>query len=260
MTIDEYKVKQYYKEYQEFIGIELPQIKPVKIEKSNKALAYIDIDEINETCIPLYYTEDICRSHIQYIKSKFFHEFTHIQDGVKYYNKMERDMLCIVMGTYSEYHASKNETYNALGYKRYPRKIRQFDDKYKFYDQVGESENFHEYVLDALNNSIMALPEDENKYSQLDEVSYFMKFKYFISYTMYFLGKYNVYKDFYYKPQAFPFTIFHYFTKDIEFAYKMLLSQKGYDENYIGFDRWYKNIMKLYYDFYRHDLFSKIPE
>lgn len=188
MIIDEYKIKQYYKEYQEFVGIELPQIRPTKIEKSNKVLAYIDIDEINKSCIPLYYAEDICCSHIQYIKSKFFHEFTHIQDGMKFYNKMERDTLYIVMGTYSEYHASKNETYNALGYKKYPKKIQQFDDKNKFYNQAGEYENFHEYVLDALNNSILAIPEDKIKYSQLDEVTYFRRFRNFISYTMYFCG------------------------------------------------------------------------
>ena len=108
--IDGYKIKQYYKEFKDFIEstASLPQIKPIKIYYDGNILAYVDLNEIKQEEIPLYYTDELVKQPIQCVKSKIFHKFTHIYDANIQFANMSSNSLSDIMNTYSEFHASQD--------------------------------------------------------------------------------------------------------------------------------------------------------
>lgn len=75
------KINKYYDEYKNFMKIsDMPLIVPVERKEAGdyNALAYLDRDFIKGNAIPIMYMDFLFDYNESFIRSIFFHEFTHI--------------------------------------------------------------------------------------------------------------------------------------------------------------------------------------
>lgn len=256
--IDGYKIKQYYKEFKDFIGCtaSLPQIKPIKIYYDNNILAYVDLNEIRQEEIPLYYTDELVKQPIQCVKSKIFHEFTHIYDANIQFANMSSNSLADIMNTYSEFHASQVEMLVALGYKKFPTQRVKFNDSTKLFS-MNEYKVPYEYVLDELNYCLIEYPEID-EYSSLTDTEFLQRFYKSLKHMMYFLGKYYIYQNLHENARNINFKIFGDFADAISTAYKILCSKRAYDENYIGMSTWLEIYERQFFNYYGFVQYPKV--
>lgn len=100
-------INQYYDEFKVFIKEnKMPLIIPVEKSSENNNMdefAFIEKDFIRGIAVPIIYNKSLFNYNENFVKSIFFHEFTHIYDAIKLRNNPNyNDIMC----TYSEIHAS----------------------------------------------------------------------------------------------------------------------------------------------------------
>lgn len=255
--IDNYKIKQYYKEFKSFTSIKLettPEINIVMVPKENGVLAYIMATEMDKDPIDLFITEDLCQSNIQFAKSKIFHEFTHVFDAIQLKSLFSIETYLDIMHTYSEFHASQNEMFTALQYRKVPDKQNKFSSERTLYLADGQEISVYDYVLVSLNIALNYLFGKQEEYKSLDDVAFYQKCLFTITALMNFLGKYHVYHELCDHPEEITFSIFKNFRSSINAAYTMLISQKGFDEHYVRMSEWKKLFMEAFYKHYERKL------
>lgn len=106
-------INELYLEYQNKYKIKLPNITEIKFIENNNFWARILGEDMYKNDYILYVDKDLLKCNKNFIKQTLFHEFTHIQDSIKF-NKTPFAYYKSIMASYSEFHAAKHEMMERL--------------------------------------------------------------------------------------------------------------------------------------------------
>lgn len=191
-------VNQYYEEFKVFIKENnMPLVIPVE-KSSNKnmgVLAFIERDYIRERAIPIVYNKTLFDYNENFIKSIFFHEFTHIYDAnIKFKNLNENDFNTI-MDTFSEYHASQIEMGSILGMKN-KNDVLTISSKVKSKRKIfykNELEYIESYVVIPLSDITSVICQDKGTYINMPSFEFTKQYMKIEKNIFYYYGKYDLY-------------------------------------------------------------------
>ena len=180
-----------FEEYKKFLNIQdkkLPKINPIIDNKTDNVFACVLMDEIKYPVTNIYYKKDLDQYSEQFVKSKLFHEFTHIIDYLVFSQQYSEQVLISIMSTYSEYHASQIELMSNIGYKNI-RSLKRIDIKKTLISNGKDYHNVESDYLGHFAESLVVIRKPKDSYMELDILEYFTKFRVFSVKAMYYMGK-----------------------------------------------------------------------
>lgn len=186
-----------YQEYKKFMGnVELPDINPIfdmQNDRRKSVLAYVDTDDMGRSIIPVYIKETLFNYNDKFYKSILYHEFTHIFDGcITFDNTEEENIFNMLMGSYSEYHASQIETLSQLNCPS----IKDINAiTYNLQTNVfieDEQIDLEGYIATPLVTSTTILSKSPLEYLLFDKLDYYITYDKAEKNMFYFWGKYNI--------------------------------------------------------------------
>lgn len=192
------KIYNYYDEYKKFMRVDkMPLIVPVEKHKTHNmdSFASLDKDFIQGQGIPIIYVDSLLNYDESFIKSIFFHEFTHIYDAnIKFIN-LDKSSLDVVMDSFSEYHASQIEMASQLGMKNkndiftLSGKFKT-DCKMKYKEEITDIQN---YILYSLADITYVLNSQQNSLSNMSDFLFEKQYIETEKRIFYYYGKYDLY-------------------------------------------------------------------
>ena len=192
-------INQLYEEFKSFIKENnMPLIVPVE-KPSNKnridTFAFIEKEYIRNIAVPIVYDKSLFDYNEDFIKSIFFHEFTHIYDANIRFKNLNDDDFNIVMDTYSEYHASQIEMGISLNMKN-KNDIVTLSSKLKSKTNIFYRNNFEDiktYILIPLSDIITVLCQRKGSCIDMSNDEFAKQFVKMKKNIFYYYGKYDLY-------------------------------------------------------------------
>lgn len=126
---------------------------------------------------------------VQFIKSIFWHEFTHFYDYCELENKLNAEDLLTYMTSDSEYHAAQNELMCQIKYSLINEK------KVVLYYENKEC-TLQDYIIFVLSNLTTIIDADRNKYQNYTEEQLLQVCTYAQKFLFYYLGKLKIAQEF----------------------------------------------------------------
>lgn len=192
------KIYNYYDEYKKFMQVDkMPLIIPVERHKNRNydSLASLDKDFIQVHGIPVTYVDSLLNYDEQFIKSIFFHEFTHIYDAnIKFIN-LDKESLDIVMDSFSEYHASQIEMASQTDMKS-KNDIFTLSTKFRAGCKMKDKEevtDVQNYILNPLSDIVSVLNNPRCSFSNMSEYFFLKQYLDTERRIFYYYGKYDLY-------------------------------------------------------------------
>lgn len=192
------KIYNYYDEYKKFMRVDkMPLIVPVEKHKTHNcdSFASLDKDFIQGQGVPIIYVDSLLNYDESFIKSIFFHEFTHIYDAnIKFIN-LDKSSLNVVMDSFSEYHASQIEMASQLGMKN-KNDVFTLSGKFKtgckmkYKEEITDIQN---YILYSLADITNVLVNPQGSFSNMPEYLFLKQYVDTERRIFYYYGKYDLY-------------------------------------------------------------------
>lgn len=189
---------QFYEDFKVFIKENnMPLINAIEKPNNNSinSFAYVEKDSIHNQCVSVIYEESLFDYNEYFIKSIFFHEFTHIYDANIKFKNLNDDDFNTVMDTYSEYHASQIEMGVSLNMKN-KNDIATLSSKIKSKTNIFYRNNFEDiesYILIPLADIISVLTQERGSCIDMSDDEFAKQFVKMKKSIFYYYGKYDLY-------------------------------------------------------------------
>lgn len=184
-----------YKKYKRFMNpfSKMPKIKfvyDVFNDNVRTPLAFVHIDEIERTKVPLHVSDELLKYNKKYIRSILFHEFTHIFDWHITLKKLDINKRERLMPSYSEFHASQIELLSYL-YKNIEM-VKPYFDMDKMIKFKNEKLSIEKTIIYPMVDASIILAKEKFAYKDLSREDYNKKYVLAFASVMYYLRKYSV--------------------------------------------------------------------
>lgn len=192
-------INQYYDEFKVFIKEnKMPLIIPVEKSSENNNMdefAFIEKDFIRGIAVPIIYNKSLFDYNENFVKSIFFHEFTHIYDAnIRFKNLNEKDFNTVI-DSYSEYHASQIEMGSLIGMKN-KNDVLTIASKLEIKSKVfykNELEDIESYIITPLADITSIICQDRDAYIDLSDFEFAKQYVKLEKNIFYYYGKYDLY-------------------------------------------------------------------
>nr|DAP35475.1 MAG TPA: peptidase [Caudoviricetes sp.] len=250
------KINKYYDEYKNFMKIsDMPLIVPVERKEAGdyNALAYLDRDFIKGNAIPIMYMDFLFDYNESFIRSIFFHEFTHIYDANKSFENLDESEINIAIDSFSEYHASQIEMASQLGMKN-KNDIFALSRKFKTGCKMmckEESMDIQNYILCSLADITNVLMSPQYSFSNKPNYLFEKEYSDIERRIFYYYGKYDLYNK--YSGKNMPDLLISNcpeFSKEINNIHDVLKS-KDFVNNIDSMKAAIDDFQKLYFEYFK---------
>lgn len=189
-------IDQFYEDFKVFMKENnMPLINAIEKSDNSYSFAYVEKDSIHNQCVPVVYEESLFDYNEDFIKSIFFHEFTHIYDANIRFKNLNNDDFNTIMDTYSEYHASQIEMGVSLHIKN-KNDIVTLSSKLKSKTGIFYRNNFEDiesYILIPLADIITVLCQQKGSCIDMSNNEFAKQFVKMKKNIFYYYGKYDLY-------------------------------------------------------------------